>query len=189
MVSAKNINTKATAMDTTTAPSVSTPTPTHRPKTDRFLIGIFVGLAVLLVVAGVSVAILRQPARELPADTPSGVVQRFYNAIEQQDYNKAYDYLADSMAHKPTRDQFVSYNMKSSGNDQNRQVRVRIDSEKIYGDSATVQVSTTQFYYSNEPLGGSNEYTSSDAFSLKRENGAWRITELPYNYVPLDNSP
>src|SRR5437879_1557136 len=115
---------EVTDMDVTSA--TTTPTPSLRPKTDRFLVAIFAGLAVLLVVAGASVAMLRQPARELPADTPSGVVQRFYNAIEQQDYNKAYDYLADSMSHKPTRDEFVDYNLKSS--DYDTQERVRIDS-------------------------------------------------------------
>ena len=164
-----------------------TPTPALRPKTDRFLIGILVGLVVLLAVAGVSVAALRQPAPELPADTPSGVVQRFYRAIEQQDYGKAYDYLAESMAHKPTRDQFASYNLKSS--DYNRRERVRINSEKIYSDSATVQVSISHFYYSGEPFGGSSDYTSNEIFSLKREHGAWRITELPFEYVPPDYNP
>src|SRR5881398_116352 len=91
-----------------------TPTPAVRPKADRFLIAIFLGIVILLVVGGISVAILRQPARELPADTPGGVVQGFYSALEQKDYNKAYDYLSDSMARKPTRDQFVSYNLQSS---------------------------------------------------------------------------
>jgi hypothetical protein len=165
----------------------ATPSPTLRPKTDRFLIGIFVGLAVLLVVAGISVAVLRQPARELPADTPSGVVQRFYRAIEQQDYREAYDYLADGMARKPTRDQFVTFNLRSS--DYNRQERVRIDSEKVYGDSATVKVSTTHFYSSGGPFVGSSDYTTSDTFSLRRELGAWRITHLPFEFVPPESYP
>jgi hypothetical protein len=171
----------------------ATPNPAVRPKTDRFLIGIFVGLAVLLVVVGVSVAVLRQPASDLPADTPSGVLQRFYRAIEQQDYGKAYDYLADGMTHKPTRDRFVSYNLKSS--DSNRQERVHIDSEKVYSDSATVKVSITHYYASGGPFGfgGSGEFTTTDAFSLKREHGAWRITELPhyqtYEFIPPENNP
>src|SRR5207248_7530412 len=101
------------------------------------------------------------------------------------DYNKAYDYLSDSMARKPTRDQFVSYNLQSSNYEYNQQARILIDSEQTYGDNATVKVNVTHYYYSSGPFAGSSDYTSSEAFTLKREQGAWRITELPYEYMPI----
>ena len=82
---------------------------TAQPPPDRFLIGIVVGLALLLLAAGVSVAYLRQPVRELPLDTPGGTIQRFYAALEQKDYSGAFDYLSDSMSKKPTREEFLSY--------------------------------------------------------------------------------
>ena len=66
------------------AEDTSTPV-TMPPKIDRFLIGIVVAIVVLLVVAGISIVLLRQPAGELPAGTPGGTVPRFYTALEQQD--------------------------------------------------------------------------------------------------------
>lgn len=50
------------------AETTSTPV-TMPPKSDRFLIGIVVAIVVLLVVAGISVVLLRQPVGELPAGT------------------------------------------------------------------------------------------------------------------------
>ena len=163
------------------------PTPVPKPKTDRFLIGILIGFAVLLVVAGLSVWLLRQPVRELPADTPGGVVQRFYRALEGHDYDAAYAYLASSMVDKPTRDEFASYNLTSR--DGNQQRRIRIDRENIYGDNATVDAGVTYYYQSSWPFGGSDEWTSTETFGLRRENGQWLITELPYQYMPPAKIP
>jgi hypothetical protein len=185
-VKANIMNTTDTA-DTVRATDTSVATPVSKPKADRFLIGIIIGFAVLLVVAGVSVWLLRQPVPELPANTPGGMVQRFYGAVENQDYDKAYSYLADSMKDKPTRDEFVRYNIQSHQYDQ--QNRVRIDKENINGDNATVNVGITYYYQSSGPFSGSGEYTSTQIFSLQREKGDWRITILPYEYMPPTNTP
>src|SRR5690349_25022323 len=90
-------------MDSASAPSALP------PKTDRFLIGILIGVVVLLAVAGLSLLVLRQPPRQLPTDSPGGTIQRFYSALEQRNYNQAYDLLSDKMEHKPTRDSFTRY--------------------------------------------------------------------------------
>lgn len=162
-------------MDTTSTPSAL------QPKADRFLIGILVGVVVLLVVAGLSLLVLRQPPRELPADSPSGTIQRFYSALEQRNYNQAYSLLSDNMEHKPTRDSFTramadqfSYGAQAA--------RVRIDSEQIEGKTATVTVRMTYYYGGGPPLIGSSEYTSTETFTLAQEAGAWRITTLAPRY-------
>lgn len=167
---------------TETATETATP-PAARPPRDFFLIGILAGIVVLLVVAGVSVALLRQPARELPADTPGGVVQRFLTALERQDYAAAYGYLSDRMARKPTREEFTRHNADERTYDR-RQSRIRIDTEKVNGDNATVTVSITHFSARSGPFGGSSEYTTSETFTLQREGGAWRLATLPYRYQP-----
>lgn len=162
-------------MDGTTA------TPPVRTQPDRFLIGIAVGLTVLLLAAGISVALLRQPARELPADTPGGTVQRFYRALEQKDYVGAYAYLSDSMSKKPTREEFTSYNASRGPN--LSQERIRIQDERVTDSEATVTVAATTFYNSGGPFGGSGEYTNTEIFTLRREDGTWRITVLPPRYL------
>jgi hypothetical protein len=163
-------------MDGTTA------TPPAQRQPDRFLIGIVVGLVALLLAAGISVAFLRQPARELPADTPGGTVQRFYIALEQKDYVGAYAYLSNSMSGKPTREEFTQYNTRRGPNSSRE--RIRIQDETVTGSEATVTVAATTFYSNGGPFGGSSEYTSTEIFTLRREDGTWRITTLPYNYIP-----
>ncbi|MGA7733300.1 MAG: hypothetical protein WCD37_18720 [Chloroflexia bacterium] len=163
-----------------------TPTPASaaRPRLDRFLIAILIGLAALFLVAGLA-AIFRQPPAELPADSPGGTVQRFYNAILQKDYDSAYLLLSDTMTDKPTQDEFAQHNAsQASFNSAQQNGRVRIETDTIRDDTAVVTVSITQFYNDSSPFGGSNQYTSTETFTLRKENGGWRITEMPYNYIP-----
>jgi len=61
--------------------------------------------------------------------------------------------------------------------------RIRISDEKINGSIAAVVVSITH-YYNSGPFGGSSEWTSDQTFDLRQEGGAWRITDLPYDYIP-----
>jgi hypothetical protein len=84
--------------------------PPRSPGADRFLIGILAGIGVLLLLAMVAVFLLRQPVMQLAADTPGGTVQGFLQALERQEYDRTYGYLAESMANKPTREDFTRYN-------------------------------------------------------------------------------
>jgi hypothetical protein len=63
--------------------SASTPS-ALQPKTDRFLIGILIGVVVLLVVAGLSLLVLRQPRRQVTGDAPGGAKQGFYSALDRR---------------------------------------------------------------------------------------------------------
>ena len=156
--------------------------PTIRRQPDRFLLGILAGIVLLLLVALISVMALRQPTPDLPAGTPGGVVQRFYNALEQRDYAQAYGFLGGALTNTLRLEDFVTFNAQNSSNGQ--QTRGRIDSEKTTGDQSTVTVSVTHFYSSGGPFSGSSEYTTSETFTLRREADAWRITRLPYAYGP-----
>ena len=152
-----------------------------QPKADRFLIGILIGVVVLLAVAGLSLLVLRQPPRELPADSPGGTVQRFFSALEQRNYSQAYDLLSDHMEHKPTRDAFTRY-LADQYTYGTQAARVRIDTEQIDGQTATVTVRVTYYYGGGLPLVGSNEYTSTETFTLAQEASRWRITTLAPRY-------
>lgn len=156
--------------------------PSHHPRFDRFLVGIIAGLILLLVGAGISLVVLRQPAAQLPADTPGGTVQRFYAALTAEDYEKAYTFLSDSMKSKPTQEEYVRYLMVQ-GSYLSEDENVSLDEEKIYGDTAVVRIRTTH-YYNSGPFGGSGQYSDIETFQLHRDAGGWRFTELPYQYTP-----
>lgn len=161
--------------------STTATTPTVKSTTDRFLIGIILGIIALLIIAGITVLVLRQPVQELPAGTPGATIQQFYNALEQRDYGRAYALLSDTMSNKPTREQFISFNANNYGSNQPT-TRIQLDKETTTGNLATVTVKVT--YYSTSPLSGTNEYSLTQTFSLQRENDTWRITDLPPNYRP-----
>lgn len=165
-------------METTATP------PAAAPRTDRFLIGILAGLAALLVVAGVAVALLRRPAPALPAGTPGAAVQEFYRAMAAQDYDRAYALLSDEMPNKPTREEFARYNADRQPVPPDRQQRVRIGREQVTGGRATVVATVTTFVTDPAPFGGASEYTTTETFSLQHEAAGWRITGLPYTYWP-----
>lgn len=161
--------------------SVTTNTsPEARPKTDRFLLGILVGIGVIVLLAFLSLFALRQPSAQLPVDSPSGTVQRFLTNLGQQQYDKAYELLSNNMTYKPSREEFINYNLNQSS--YLRPVQVQFLSEKIEGDSATVNVSITEYIGSGGPF-NVNENTFQTSFGLNRENGTWLIFSAPYNYV------
>ena len=169
--------------------NANTITSIPRPRTvpDRFLIGIVAGVVALLALVGISLVMLRQPAPQLPIDSPSGVVQRFYTAVQQRDFDEAYQYLSANMGSYPTRDEFSKYNLDRTGYSyygSSDNERVRIGEETIHDNRAIVTVLITTFYAGNPLFGGSSEYTNTESFSLQREADGWRITELPYQFRP-----
>ena len=155
---------------------------TVRPlRDDKFLLGILAGIGALLVLALIAIVFLRQPAQELPVNTPGGTVQRFLQALDRREYDRAYDYLG-SAADKPSREEFTRYNADRLAYDQTSR-RLQIEQESISGESATVVVAVTHFS-TGGPLFGSSEWTESETFALRREAGSWLITSLPYQYWP-----
>jgi hypothetical protein len=174
-------------VDTTTvsASEPSAPLPAisarRRRVADPFLMGIVAALALLVLIAVVTVfVVLRQPVRELPANTPGGVVQRYFAALEKQDYDEAYGYLSGTMKEKPTRADFIQAHMNSRSSGSSSQIR--ITRENVYGEQASVELATTSYYQSNFPVPSSNEWTYNSTISLVRESGQWRINDLPYIY-------
>ena len=142
---------------------------------DRFLTGILIGIA-LLIVAALAVYFTRQTQGTYIGDTtPEGVVHNYVLAVLKRDYPKAYGYLAD-LDHKPTFDQFRQafavgrLNPADNG--------IRLGKALVTGNDATVDISTV--YSGGDPF--SSGYNSSGTAQLVRQNGAWKISTMPaYN--------
>src|SRR3972149_11028820 len=74
-------------------------------KQDRFLMGILIFIGVL-VVAALALFFFRQGSQVYGTeDTPEGVIRNYALALQKQDYQRAYSYLADK-DNKPTYDTF-----------------------------------------------------------------------------------
>lgn len=148
-------------------------------KQDRFLTGILIGIAALVVLA-LALFFIRQEKRDyLPDDTPEGVTHNYILAVYNRDYEKAYSYLAEG-EHKPTFEKFREAFAFNYINPQD--VGAEVGTAEIYGDSATVQVFT--YYNPSDPF--SSGYRNTEAATLTLQNGQWKITQMPYSFWYYD---
>ncbi len=142
---------------------------------DRFLTGILIGIA-LLIVAALAIFFTRHnQVSYLPETTPDGVVHNYVLAVLQKDYQKAYGYLAD-MDNKPTftefRQSFALGRLSPADNG------IKIGKASVTGSDATVEVSMV--YSPGDPF--SSGYDNVGTAQLVRQGGAWKISSMPaYN--------
>jgi len=145
-------------------------------KQDRFLTGILIGIAIL-VIAALAIFFLRRDRQTYVSDTtPEGVVHNYVLAILNKDYQKAYGYLADQ-EHKPTYDEFRSSFLRGMVNPGNSAVDV--GASEIDGDTASVEVDV--IYTPSDPF--SSGYRDAQHALLVNQDGNWKITSMPtYNF-------
>ena len=144
-------------------------------------------MALLTVVALVSLLVTRpaRPAGQLK--TPDGVVTAFVLAVQAGNAAEAWFYVSPQAAPpgpslpappdkagRPslTRDEFQS---EVDGARGQQRSRIRIVSVSPTGDTATVVLEVTSF--SSSPFGGANSHTV--AVTLARQGGSWLITSDP----------
>lgn len=144
-------------------------------KQDRFLLGILIGIAVLVLLSLV-VFFVRPSGLEYGEDsTPEGVVHNFIVAIHTEDYEKAYSYLAED-EYKPDFEAFSQpfflnyFNPSANG--------AEVLESQTSGDKATVKINI--YYNSSDPF--SSGYSNTDQASLVRQDGQWKIRQMPYTF-------
>ena len=149
-------------------------------KHDRFLLGILVFIA-LLVAAALTLFFTRQDMQTYGAeDTPEGVIRNYVLALQNRDFERAYGYLADK-DNKPTLDAFRQAFLNRQLDISN--AAIQIGSVELTGsDQAMVEV--TIVYASSDPF--STGWSSNEPALLVEQDGAWRISSMPYPYWGWD---
>ncbi|GAB4501994.1 MAG: hypothetical protein Fur0035_15390 [Anaerolineales bacterium] len=149
-------------------------------KQDKFLSGILIGIAVLVVLA-LAVFFLRKDNLQYGAeDIPDGVVRNYIIALHKGEYERAYGYLAD-LPNKPAAEKFRqdigngSVNLASAG--------IEILKTEISGETA--YVSLAMVYGASDPFSGGYRGNTTNAV-LIRQAGAWKIKEMPSPYWGYD---
>ena len=138
---------------------------------------VFGGLLLCAVIA--AVVLRSRPTTLLPADTPSGVVQRFLQADEAQDYCQAFAYLtANGPDGKPR--SYEEFRGRYPGGANRRNVQVVLDGETVDGDLADVFVRVTRYDAPGPSPFGNPVSQQRERFQLRREGGEWRILEYPW---------
>ncbi len=155
-------------------------------KQDRFLTGILIGIAVLIVLALAFFFTRQNNQTYVSEDTPDGVVHNYVLALLNKDYPKAYGYLAD-LDNKPTLNEFrqdFAVGKLSPSN-----AGIKIGKTEITGDDATVDVS--MIYSPSDPF--STGYNDVGSAQLVRQNSAWKISSMPtynlWDYVWYQTPP
>lgn len=153
-------------------------------KQDKFLTGILIGIGVL-VVAAVALFFVRQSSLDyVNDDTPEGVIHNYLLALNRENYEKAYSYLAD----KEDKPSFAHFRQTISTDYAYRSdIGVKIlDTDTYKGegsDEAVVQLSIS--YASSDPIFRSG-YSSNNSATLEKQNGEWKITMMPYDFWGWD---
>ena len=142
---------------------------------DRFLTGILIGIAVLVVLA-LAVFFMRSGTPTYVSDdTPEGVVHNYVLAVLNKDYERAYSYLAD-LDHKPTYEQFRDTFLKGIVNPGSS--AVDIGKSEIDNDTASVEL--VMIYNPSDPFSpGSRDVQRA---ILLRQGSGWKLSSMPGYY-------
>jgi hypothetical protein len=145
-------------------------------KQDKFLTGILIGIGALVVLALILFFARQDGRRAYVADTtPDGIAHNYVLAVLNKDYQKAYGYLAD-LDHKPTYEEFRQSFFNGAVNPAD--VGVNVGTVEINGDEAVVNLSL--YYNNSDPF--SSRYSNPDRALLVKQNGAWKLNSMPYNF-------
>jgi hypothetical protein len=149
-------------------------------KQDKFLIGILAFIGLLIAVALILFFVRKDTPSYRSDDTPEGVVFNFALALQQNNASRAYGYLSD-LDNKPTEAVFsqslVNGYMSISGN------ALEVGKVTMQGQAEALVAVTIQ-YLGTGPF--DSGYSTSDNARLVRQNGAWKISYMPYPYWEYD---
>ncbi len=144
-------------------------------KEDRFLIGIIIAVALLVVTSLVVFFVQKDDLSYIPDKTPEGVVHNYILALQQGDFEKAYGYLAEK-EDKPSYERFQQDIVANQTG--MRDTGIQINDVSILKDTAQVELTVI------ENSGGPflSEYRYTETALLVEEEGNWKLLQMPYFY-------
>jgi hypothetical protein len=138
----------------------------------RWLLISGITIGVLVIAAVVLVLTMPTPeTRLLPEDTPEGIVQRYFLALEAEDYVTAYSYLSPPPSEKIP---YEDWRGPAVSSEEKPEWKVTLGESAVKGSEATVDVVVDVL----RPGGPFQNpvHTHYINFFLKKEGISWRIT-------------
>ena len=139
----------------------------------RWLLAFGAAIGVLVIVTIVLVLTMVRPggAPLLPENTPEGTVQRYFLALQKEDYMTAYSYLIPPPSEKYP---YQEWSRPFSSSGEKPEWKVTLGKSAVKGSEATVDVVVDVF----RPGGPFDNPVSTQrvTFFLKQEGTSWKIT-------------
>lgn len=149
-------------------------------KQDRFLLGILIFIGVLILLALGLFLARNEPPAYAAEDTPQGVVNNYILALDQGDFERAYGYLAEQ-ENKPTYAAFLNAVRTQQLGDPGTTLQLG-EVQMLSEEEAWVSLSVV---FTGSGLFDSG-WTNIDRAALLLQDGAWKITYLPYPWWGWD---
>ena len=151
--------------------------------TDKFLIGIVIGILLLVVVALV-ITLIRPETTYQAEHGPKNIAHNYLLALQRQDYARAYGYLSPTLDGYPdSADEFTQdvYQASSWLFDLDEDTSLAVESARVAGERAVVKVRESHF--DDDGLFGSDPYTSVFEIKLQKEENEWKIVDADSYFV------
>jgi hypothetical protein len=134
-------------------------------------------LLTVLVVASIVVGLTRRE-KPLPEGTPERVVQRFLNAIGDEDLKVAYALLSDELKQACSIEQFAGNTFGRKRDLKNSRVTLK---ETKHLDGPAIVIARVSSISGSGPF-RTSEHAREERFTLVQEEGQWRFSASPWPY-------
>jgi hypothetical protein len=143
---------------------------------DKFTVGVVGGVLALVAAALVAAVVIRRDTPPPDLTTPGGVVLAYALAEQRGDAQSAWDLLARSAQARGDHDRFLA----AAGRGDSDREYLSIEDEQTDASGAGVVLVRT---YASGGIFGRNSSSNRTTVRLVREDGDWRISVPPDEYV------
>ena len=143
---------------------------------NKFLFGIVVGI-ILLVIVTFSVVMLRPEPTYQDASTPDGAAHNYLLALQQGDYEHAYQYIPSDFKYPTDAFDFEDDVRRNSWQfDLDDDFSLAVESIKQQDDDKAI-ITVRKTTFSNNGLMGSYQYSRTFKMDMVRENDLWKVSD------------
>lgn len=109
-------------------------------------------------------------------DTPEGVVRNYVLALQQQDYDRAYTYIAEQR----DRPDFENFRLDILAQDNEiLNTGLQIGEVRLLDDQAIIELNIIR---RDSRFLGDMQREAQQALLIRDQSGAWKIMEMPYPF-------
>lgn len=151
----------------------------------KWLIGFGGVIVALVVTAVIMVAVMAGSDKDLPGEnTPEGVVMRYFQALNDKDYETAYSYLSqDALSENQWLDTYSEWLIDGTRGYNDSENAWKVELGEIHRSDITTSIEVEITVLQPDLPFATNRYTQIELFQLSDLEDGWKITSplgIPY---------